>query len=226
MRPIDIARKLQISTSTLRSYEARGIVPSPQRSSSGYRLYTDEHLAYFECILAMSPGFGMDITSAVLKKIQLGELDSALWIINKAQVGNYEDKATIQQTIVFLDHLPSKRMMTIGEVATETNVPPSTIRYWEKEGYLTSIREGENNYRLYDMFQLLKVLLMKSMQNEVYSEESVRIKNTMKKLDLHDIQRMKQLISIIQEKVNKRNHMQLQGLAFLDQLCKKLKLYS
>ncbi len=87
IRPIDIAEKLNISTSSLRSYEERGIVPKPKRSSTGYRIYSEEHLAYFECIVAMSPGFGMDITSAVLKKLQQKELDAALWMINKEQVG-------------------------------------------------------------------------------------------------------------------------------------------
>ncbi len=97
IRPIDIAKKLNISTSSLRSYEERGIVPKPERSSTGYRIYTEEHVAYFECIVAMSPGFGMDITSAVLKNLQREELDAALWIINNAQVANYEDKIMIKR---------------------------------------------------------------------------------------------------------------------------------
>ena len=35
-RPIDIARKLNISTSTLRIYEDMGIIPPVKRSDSGY----------------------------------------------------------------------------------------------------------------------------------------------------------------------------------------------
>lgn len=85
IRPIDIVKKLNVSTSSLRSYEARGIVPPTEQLSSGYRVYTERHVAYFECIVAMSPGIGMEITSTVLKKLQLKELYSALWIIIKAQ---------------------------------------------------------------------------------------------------------------------------------------------
>lgn len=146
IRPIDIAEKLNISTSSLRSYEERGIVPKPKRSSTGYRIYSEEHLAYFECIVAMSPGFGMDITSAVLKKLQQKELDAALWMINKAQVANYEDKMIIERVNQDLENLNLKQPMTTGEVLGVTNIPASTLRYWEKEGYVRSNR-GENNYR-------------------------------------------------------------------------------
>ncbi|MED4129605.1 MerR family DNA-binding transcriptional regulator [Shouchella miscanthi] len=91
MRPVDIARKLSVSTSTLRNYEVRGIIPITERLPTGYRVYTEEHLAYLECIVAMSPGFGMDITSAVLKNLQQKKLNSTLWMINELQVANYKD---------------------------------------------------------------------------------------------------------------------------------------
>jgi Predicted transcriptional regulators len=58
------------STSALRHYESWGIVPTPERTASGYRLYTEEHAAYFECFRAMRPGFGMDI---VKKTMTIGE---------------------------------------------------------------------------------------------------------------------------------------------------------
>jgi len=59
VRPIDIARKLNISTSALRHYEDWGIIPPVERGANGYRVYTEVHVAYFECIRAMNAGFGM-----------------------------------------------------------------------------------------------------------------------------------------------------------------------
>jgi len=59
MRPVDIARKLGISTTTLRKYEAFGLAPPVPRSRAGYRVYSDEHLAYFSCIREMLPAFSM-----------------------------------------------------------------------------------------------------------------------------------------------------------------------
>lgn len=222
IRPIDIAKKLNISTSSLRSYEERGIVPKPERSSTGYRIYTEEHVAYFECILAMSSGFGMDITSAVLKKLQRKELDAALWIINNAQVANYEDKIIIERVNKHLENMTHEHSMTTGELSLQTNIPPSTLRYWEKEGFITSKREELNNYRLFNTFQLIKVLLMKITQNAVYSYEVIQIKKEIKELNQHDIEEVRKVIYDIQKNINKRNQKQLKGIFYLYKLCKIL----
>lgn len=50
IRPIDIARRLNISTNALRHYEDWGIIPPVERGTNGYRIYTAEHVAYFECM--------------------------------------------------------------------------------------------------------------------------------------------------------------------------------
>ncbi|MCP3739511.1 MerR family transcriptional regulator [Rossellomorea sp. BNER] len=223
IRPIDIAKKLKISTSTLRSFEERGIVPKPERSSTGYRIYIEEHVAYFECIVAMSPGFGMDITSAVLKKLQRKELDAALWIINKAQVANYEDKIIIEQVNKHLENLTHEHSMTTGEVSLQTNIPTSTLRYWEKEGYVNSKR-GENNYRYFNSYQFIKILLMKLTQNAVYSHGIIQLKKFIRNLEEYDIEGAKSIVEECQQHLNKRNQEQLHGLYFLYRLCAKLGL--
>ena len=61
MRPIDIARQLNISTTTLRGYEERGLVPPAARSAAGYRFYTEKHLAYFICVREMLAAFGLSL---------------------------------------------------------------------------------------------------------------------------------------------------------------------
>ncbi|KIV55362.1 transcriptional regulator [Aneurinibacillus migulanus] len=230
MRPIDIARKLRISTSSLRSYEARGIVPPTERLSTGYRVYTEEHVAYFECIVAMSPGFGMEITSAVLKKLQLKQLDSALWIINRAQVANYENSIIIEKAIKYLENMvdeqtKTEKCITIGEASIETQVPTSTLRYWEKEGLIISKREEDNNYRLFDRFQIIKILLMKTTQNAVYSHEVIKLKKAIKNLSVRDLQKSKNIVYDIQKNLSKRNQEQLHGLFYLYRLCKMINLY-
>ncbi|QQZ08416.1 MerR family DNA-binding transcriptional regulator [Heyndrickxia vini] len=225
LRPIDIAKKLNISTSSIRSYEERGIVPKSERSSTGYRIFTEEHFAYFECIVAMSPGFGMEITSAVLKKLQRKELDAALWIINKAQVANYEDKIIIEQVNNYLEKLTHENSMTTGEVSLKTNIPPSTLRYWEKEGFITSKRGELNNYRLFDTFQHIKILLMKITQNAVYSYEVIQIKKEIKELNQYDLKEVRKVIHDIQNHIDKRNQKQLKGIFYLYKLSKKLNLH-
>lgn len=57
LRPIDIAKKLDVGTSAMRHYEEWGIVPPAKRKPSGYRVYTEVHEAYFLCIRANVPWF-------------------------------------------------------------------------------------------------------------------------------------------------------------------------
>ena len=43
MRIGEVARRLNIPSSTIRYYEKIGIMPEPPRSEAGYRLYDEEH---------------------------------------------------------------------------------------------------------------------------------------------------------------------------------------
>ncbi|MDN4526439.1 MerR family DNA-binding transcriptional regulator [Fictibacillus fluitans] len=229
LRPVDIARQLKISTSTIRGYEERGFVPPTERTESGYRVYTEEHVAYFECIVAMSPAFGMDLTRRVLLDIQKKDIHGALWRVNKAQVENHHVKTTLEQIgsllIDIQDRSTVDRTFRVGEVAEKTGVSNSTLRYWETEGYISSARGEENNYRYFDLFQYSKILLMKAIQNGVYSEETIKIKRAIKELREKDPQGVKEIIQDIEQFLNHTNLLQLQGLSCLHQLCKNLKLY-
>ena len=49
----DIAKKMDISTDTLRYYEKEGLVPFVKRRENGRRYYTDDDLGYFEVIDCM-----------------------------------------------------------------------------------------------------------------------------------------------------------------------------
>ena len=41
-------------------------------------------------------------------------------------------------------------MYTIGEVSKKTNIPPSTLRYYEKEGLLPSVSRTDSGIRKFD----------------------------------------------------------------------------
>lgn len=155
MKGIEIARKLKISTSALRHYEAWGLIPKVERAANGYRNYTKEHEAYFECIRAMYAGFGMNLVREVMPLIINGDILNALWLINKAQVNLHAEREVAQRTIDMLDlkemtDLPKysyKNSLTIGELAKEANVSTSAIRHWEKEGLIRPERDKDSGFR-------------------------------------------------------------------------------
>jgi hypothetical protein len=45
LRPIDLAREHGLSAQAVRNYEDAGILPTAERSASGYRRYTPLHVS-------------------------------------------------------------------------------------------------------------------------------------------------------------------------------------
>lgn len=224
-KPKEIADELGISTSALRHYESWGVVPAPERSANGYRLYTQVHLAYFRCLRAMFPGFGYAVTYEVLRHVQNGELDAALWLVNAEQVKLMQEKKTADETLAMLENpeLPIenqkklKPVMTIGEVAEATHVEPSAIRHWEKEGVLTPDRNPENGYRLYTPKHVRQVLLIRSLRTTVFFLD--KIKEIVQVVENQSIDHARKLLKQALAGIHQRNRRQYIGIQKLMELC-------
>ena len=144
-RPIDIARKLNISTSTLRIYEDMGIIPPVKRSDSGYRMFEQIHLDYFICIRKMIKGYSLSFTGELLKEHMKGNSNKALWMITKSQTDLYNEKMRLERVALHLiDNLSDKsdniekhtnKLMTVNEISKITNLE-------KKAGSLAETLEG------------------------------------------------------------------------------------
>jgi DNA-binding transcriptional MerR regulator len=228
-RPIDIARKLHISTSALRNYEAQGIVPPTKRLSNGYRIYTEEHIAYFECIQAMAPGFGMEVTSEVLRKIQLNDIHAAFWLVKEKEASLYRDKKVTESTLQILqsqkcDLSKENEWMTIGEVSEQTRIPRTAIRHWEKIGLITASRDMANGYRKFNGSQLRKILLIRSLRTSVYSLDVVHLKQAIEELDHDNVENAITIAIDTLKYLDKISEVQLRGAHYLYTLCRLLNL--
>lgn len=230
IRPIDIARKLNISTSALRHYEDWGIVPPIERAPNGYRIYTDEHIAYFECIRAMLPGYGMGLTSDTMRKLQRGEVDEVLWKVKEAQADLHREKTIADKTVQILetqalDNLDSKgkrKWMTIGEVSAETTIPSSAIRHWEKMGLLTIARDQENGYRKFNSTHLRQILLIRTLRSAVYSLDVIN--QVIQEVDHNRVDQARKIARDSLQYLNQLNQDQFRGAHYLYRLCRQLKL--
>lgn len=227
-KPIEIARELNISTSALRHYESWGVVPAPERAANGYRLYTKIHLAYFRCLRAMFPGFGVAITCDVLNHIQKNEVDTAFWLVNKEQADLQHEKAAADQTLALLEdpELPGlankkmKKQMTIGEAATFADVQASAIRHWEKEGLLSPERNSENGYRIFTPVHIRQILLIRTLRRTVYYLENM--KEIVQAVEHQGIKKAKEVTESALLSINERNRQQFYGVHQLVELCKEL----
>lgn len=182
IKPIDIARNLDISTSALRHYESWGIVPQADRAPNGYRIYTVEHVAYFECIRALNAGFGMELVRKVMPLIQENNVTDALWLVNDTQVNLYHERHRAEQALHALEREEleglstrnKQEWYTIGEVSAEIDVANSTLRHWEKEGLIEPQRDMESGYRKYSTEDVRKLFVVRTLRIAVYSLDIVR----------------------------------------------------
>ncbi|MGG6311675.1 MerR family transcriptional regulator [Paenibacillus macerans] len=228
IRPIDIAKKLNISTSALRHYEEWGIIPPVERGSNGYRIYTATHIAYFECIRAMSPGFGMELTKVVLRKLLKQEYDEALWLVTQAQAELHREKLMADKTILVLDTKEldnvdargRKRWMTIGEVSRETLIPATAIRHWEKMGLIRVGRNPENSYRSFSPTQIRQILIIGTLRMAVWSLDT--IKEVIRELDHNNLEQARRIARDALHYLNVKNRNRMRGIRYLERLIELL----
>ncbi len=57
------------------------------------------------------------------------------------------------------------RLMTIGEVADALSVPATTLRYYEREGFLVRPGRSAAGYRLYDSAAMERIRFLRAAQS-------------------------------------------------------------
>lgn len=230
MRPIDIARKLNISTSSLRHYEDWGMIPKVERSASGYRIYTDEHVAYFECIRAMAEGFGISLIAEVLKKVMARDVDSAFWIVNEALSNLHNEKLIAEKTMQSIKEVCApilnceRDYLTINEVSKESGIPVTTIRHWEKVGLISMPRNKDNRYRLFNKKHIRQILIIHALKSSMYSYAYSldSIKAIIQDLDFNDTEKLNIIANDFQKHLDQINRYQIRGVYQLYSLCMSL----
>ncbi|WP_336786380.1 MerR family transcriptional regulator [Paenibacillus sp. MMO-177] len=224
-KPSDIAKKLGISTNALRHYEEWGIVPPVERASNGYRIYTAEHVAYFECIRAMRIGFGMDTTVEVMKLLLKREIAKAMWTVNDSQTKLNQKRRMAEQTVQVLETAglnndleirSSKKNWTIGEVSSETSVPASAIRHWEKAGLIKLTRDEVSGYRIFHSVEFNKIRIIGTLRAANLPLEVIR--QVIQELDHNHMENALRIARESLEYLNTTLREQLRGIHYLYRL--------
>jgi len=172
LRTIDLAHEGHISVQQVRNYEASGFIPPVERSPSGYRLYTELHLAAIKTARILVGGYGWQRSRAIMRAVHEGKLSVALALIDERHAELAKKRLQIEQTLAALHALavqptalPSTRhprRFRVGEAAGEVGVRVSALHFWEQQGLLHPVRDQSSRYRLYDEQQMrrLRVVVM------------------------------------------------------------------
>lgn len=200
--PTQIAKQLNVSTTTLRRYEDQGLIPDVPRTASNRRCYTSIHVQAFITIRALLKGYEIPVVYDVMRKIKGQQMESALWAINQEQHKTQVEKERLEEVLrMFRDvdlskykELTVTNSMTIGEVAQMAGVNPSAIRHWEQEGLISSNRNKDNGYRVFTLTELRKIILISSLRKTVYYIENM--KQLLNEIETHNYKKWRYPFSL------------------------------
>ena len=178
LRTRDLALAGHISVQQVRNYEASGLIPKAKRSPSGYRLYTQQHLAALKTVKSMVPGYGWQRTPAIMQAIHRGDLSAALAIIDKHHAELASKRLQVEQTLSALGTLAAQsdslqsfhpsQGVRVGEAAKQVGVRVSALHFWEQQGLLHPVREQYSRYRLYDEQQMRRLRVVALLRDAGY----------------------------------------------------------
>lgn len=172
LRTIDLARAGGISVQQVRNYESLGLLPPASRSKSGYRLYTQHHLAALKTARSLVGGYGWQRVLTIMQALHRGDLGAALTTIDTRHGELALKRQECEQTLAALHALAkqptaeqrsrSSSELRVGEAAKQVGVRVSALLFWEQQGLLHPVREQSSRYRLYDAQQMhrLRVVVL------------------------------------------------------------------
>ncbi|HEY3993730.1 MAG TPA: MerR family transcriptional regulator [Ktedonobacteraceae bacterium] len=172
LRTIDLARAAGISVQQVRNYEAGGLLPPTSRSKSGYRLYTQHHLAALKTARRLVGGYGWPRTTAIMQALHRRDLATALALIDTRHAELASKRLQVEQTLSALNALavqpaPAQsshhsQWFRVGEAARQVGVRVSALHFWEQQSLLHPSRDQNSRYRLYDEQQMhrLRVIVL------------------------------------------------------------------
>jgi len=157
VRPIDLAREHRLSAQAIRNYDAAGILPASERSSTGHRRYTPRHAQALRAFLALRPGHGHQPATEIMRAVNRGDLDAAYRLIDATHLALRTERDTRTNVAAALDALSTTEPppaggppLTVGELGRRLSLHPATLRGWETRGILRPARNRATGFREYD----------------------------------------------------------------------------
>ncbi len=178
LRTSDLAKAVQISVQQVRNYEAGGFIPTVERSPSGYRRYTPQHLAALKTAKQLIGGYGWPRTRQIMQALHQDQRAEALALIDERHAELAETRQQLAQTLAALSllttqlptvtHPRAASRLRVGAAARLVGVRVSALRFWEQQGLLRPVRDADSKYRLYDEQQLRRLRIVALLRQANY----------------------------------------------------------
>jgi len=197
LRTKDLAEAVGIGVQQVRNYEADGFLPPVERSPSGYRRYTRQHLAALKAAKQLIRGYGGALAQQMMQAAHQGQLTRALALIDGRHAELAKTRLQLEQTLAALSvlaaQLPSETQahssepLRVGAAARLVGVRVSAMRFWEQQGLLQPARERGSRYRLYDQRQIRRLRIVALLRQANYDFAAIR--TALDELEAGELQR-------------------------------------
>jgi len=184
LRTIDLARAAGISVQQVRNYESLGLLPPAERSKSGYRLYTQRHLAALKTARGLVGGYGGPRMPKIMQALHRDDLSAALAMIDSRHAELASKRRECEQTLTALHALAAQpeprqsarppQSLRVGEAARQVGVRVSALHFWEQQGLLHPLRDRSSHYRLYDEQQMQRLRVVVLLREAGYNFPVIR----------------------------------------------------
>lgn len=184
LRTKDLAQAVHLSVQQVRNYEASGFIPMVERSPSGYRRYTMQHLVALKTARRLMLGYGGQRTQQIMQAVHHGRLIDAFALIDEYHAELAGARRQLEQTEAALSvlalqlpaapHLRLSQCLHVGAAARLVGVRVSTLRFWEQQGLLHPTREAGSKYRRYDEHQLRRLRIVALLRQANYDFAAIR----------------------------------------------------
>ncbi len=184
LRTRDLAEAVDLSVQQVRNYEAFGFLPPVERSPTGYRLYTPRHLEALQTARSMIRGYGWQPALAIMQAVHRGDLDAALALVDARHAELDRKRSQVEQALTTLRAAAEQPVtwmrvrrpqgLRVGDAARRVGVRVSALRYWEQQGLLSSARDQQSRYRLYDEQQMHRLQVIVLLREMGYDFDAIR----------------------------------------------------
>jgi DNA-binding transcriptional MerR regulator len=184
-RTSELAREVGVHPNTVRKYVDWGLLPPVERSPTGYRLFTQNHL---DCLRlartiysAEYPGRSLRASgNKIIQSAVSGDWNLALEKAHEHLASVREELELASAAAALLEHwvqnkAPKKKdkPLSIGEVSTLLGVSRDKIRNWERNGLITVPRNSYNSYRLYREQDIERLQIIRMLTQAGYSHMAI-----------------------------------------------------
>lgn len=175
----EVAAAAGVHPNTVRLYEEWGYLPPIPRSRSGYRQFTEAHVAQMKLArLALQwpyPG-GKEPVAELVRRAAEGDFGRALELAYGYLANVRAELVRAEAAAAFLEEWAAGQVMdrveaplTIGEAAARLDVTRDMLRNWDRNGLLEVPRDPENGYRQYGSRELGRARVIRMLRQAGYS---------------------------------------------------------